>query len=116
MAQLNIGADDLEVRFTLAEKILGLVSDQRFPLSAITDAHAEPDGVRAVHGLRSPGLSLPGVRRIGTWRGRGVRTLVSVTRRQPALVVRLSGQRYDGLVIGCAKPQEYVAQLVARRG
>jgi len=56
---------------------------------------------------------VPGSRKVGTWRGRGTKTLVSVRRRQPALVVRLSGQRYDGLVIGCEKPQEYVGRLAA---
>lgn len=113
MAQVNIEGDALEVRFTLTEKLLGLVSDQRIPLSAVTDAHTESDGLRAVHGLRAPGLGLPGSRKVGTWRGRGTRTLVSVRRRQPALVVRLSGQRYDALVIGCEKPQEYVGRLTA---
>ena len=116
MAQLNIEGDALVVRFTVLEKLLGLVHDQRFPLSAVTDAHAESDGLRAVHGLRAPGLGMPGARKLGTWRGRSTTTLVSVARRQPALVVQLSGQSYDALVIGCEKPQEYVARLVAQRG
>ena len=114
MAQLDIAGDTLLVRFSLFEKVFGLIGDQRIPLSAVTEAHAETNGLRAVHGLRAPGLGMPGVRKIGTWRGRGTKTLVSVTHDQPALVLTLRGMRYDAMVIGCANPEGYLSLLPTR--
>jgi len=114
MAQMDIEGGTLRVRFSLFEKVFGLVGDQRIPLSAITKAHAETNGLRAVHGLRAPGLGMPGVRKIGTWRGRGTKTLVSVSHDQPALVLTLRGMRYDAVVIGCANPEGYLSMLPTR--
>ena len=105
MAQLTLTDDTLQLRFTTAEKVLGLVRDHDFPRSAITSARVEQDGLGAVRGVRAPGLGLPAVRKIGTWRGKG-RTLVSVARRQPAVVVELGGQRFDRLVVGLAGEEQ----------
>ena len=71
MAQLTLTDDTLQLRFTTAEKVLGLVRDHDFPRSAITSARVEQDGLGAVRGVRAPGLGLPAVRKIGTWRGKG---------------------------------------------
>ena len=100
MATLQLSGTTLTVRFTRGEKISGLVRDVEVPTSAVRDVEVVADGLTAAVGLRAPGLGLPGVRKIGTWRRRGERTLVSVRRNQPALRVRLEGQRYDALLIG----------------
>lgn len=99
MAVIRRTADQLEVRFTTAEKILGLVRDHSFPVSSITSMKVVDHALHAVHGLRAPGLGLPGFRMIGTWRGSG-KTLASVRRGQPAVVVELAGEQFARLVIG----------------
>jgi hypothetical protein len=99
MARLTITDNTVQLRFTTAEKILGLVKDQEFPREAVLSARVEQDGLSAATGVRAPGLGLPGVRKVGTWRGKG-RTLVSVRRGEPAVVVELTGQKFDRLVIG----------------
>ncbi len=98
MARLTLTQDTLQLRFTTTEKVLGLVRDHEFPRSAIASARVEQDGLAAVRGLRAPGLGLPGIRKIGTWRGQG-RTLVSVRRGAPAVAVELTGQRFARLVV-----------------
>jgi hypothetical protein len=103
----------LSLRFTRFEKVLGLVRDQDIPLSAVTSARVEPSGLAAVRGLRAPGLGMPGLRMVGTWRGRG-RTLVSVRRGEPALMVELTGLRYERLVIGSPDAAALVEQLEVR--
>ena len=113
MATVEITQGTVQLRFSLVEKVLGLVRNQDVPLSAVTTARVEPHGLGAVRGLRAPGLGLPGLRRVGTWRGRG-RTLVSVRRGEPAVVVELTGHRYERLVIGSRDAAAVVEQLRVR--
>lgn len=110
MATLHVAHDALEVRFTTSEKVLGLVRDRSFPLSSVVSVEVADDALAAVRGLRAPGLGLPGLRKVGTWRGRGT-SLVSVRRGQQAVVVSLDGQGPDRLVIGVDDPATVVATL-----
>jgi hypothetical protein len=100
VATLQRTGSELLVRFTRAEKIAGLVRDVGFPLGSVSGVEVEPEPLAAIRGLRAPGLALPGLRKVGTWRRAGSRTLVSVRRDQPALRVRLHGQRYAALLVG----------------
>jgi hypothetical protein len=111
MSSLKIVGDALAVRFTRAEKILGLVRDLTVPLSAVAAVEVVPDGLTATHGLRAPGLGLPGVRKVGTWRGHGGPTLVSVRADQPAVCVRLTGQRCAELLVGADDAVTLAASL-----
>ena len=111
MATVTLSADTLGVRFTSVEKLSGLVRDLDVPVASVIDARVENDGLSAARGIRAPGLGIPGVRKVGTWRGRAGRSLVSVRRGQPALSVRLSGQRYGTILIGLDDAQRYADQL-----
>lgn len=113
MATLTFTPDTVHVRLSLVEKILGLLRDHSYPLAAVSAVRVEQNGLEAVRGLRAPGLGLPGLRMIGTWRGRG-RSLVSVRRREPAVVVELVGQRHDRLVIGSADAARLATELRER--
>jgi hypothetical protein len=74
-----------------------------------------PDGLAAVRGIRAPGLGLPGVRTVGTWRGREGRTLVSVRRGQPVVRIALTGRRFDTLLIGVDDPAAVAGELAPAR-
>jgi hypothetical protein len=100
MATITTTPQTVRITLTRTEKVLGLLRNLEVPRSAVTSVEAVPDGLSATRGLRAPGLGLPGVRKIGTWRGAGEKTLVSVRRGQPAVRVRLSGQRFDTLLVG----------------
>ena len=115
MATAHLHAGILSVHFTLGERLGGLVRDVDVPVSAITDLVVEPDGLSAARGIRAPGLAIPGVRKVGTWRGRRARSLVCVRRGQPALSVGLQGQRYDRLLVGLDNAQEYVERVAGER-
>ena len=112
MAALQLTDATLAVHFTTAEKFTGWVRDTEVPLSAIRLVEVVADAVHAPRGLRAPGLGLPG-RKIGTWRRAGERTLVSVSRDQPALRIELDGQRYDTWLIG-ADDAAMIADRIAR--
>ena len=99
------------VRFTTGEKILGLVRNLRIPASAVASVAVVGDGLAAAHGLRAPGLGLPGFRKLGTWRGRTGKTLVSVRRHQPAVQVHLTGATFATLLIGDDDAAALAAEL-----
>ncbi len=109
MTAIHVSDDAVTVRLARSSKVAGLLRDQVIPRSAITSAEVVTDGLAAARGLRAPGLAIPGRRKIGTWRGRGVRRFVDVRRGQPALRLRLHGQRYDELLMG----QDDAAALAA---
>jgi hypothetical protein len=111
MATIDVTPTTLRVRLSRTEKILGLLRDLDVPRSAITSVTTVPAGLDAVRGLRAPGLGLPGLRAIGTWRRRGEKTYVSVRRGQPAVRVTLSGQRFDAALIGTDDPERVAAGL-----
>ena len=111
MAALDITDDQVHIRFTPAEKALGLVRDHAFPRDAIERVELIDDGVRAARGIRAPGLGIPRVRLVGTWRHRDGKDLVSVRRGQPALRVLLRDQRFDAVLIGLDDARTVQEQL-----
>ena len=115
MATLQVLPPVLTLRLTRGEKFAGLLRDVDVPLSAVRAVEVVPDAVAATRGLRAPGLGIPGVRRIGTWRSPGLKALVCVRRGQPAVRVRLEGQRWDELLIGADDAEAVVATLAAAR-
>jgi hypothetical protein len=100
MAAVRTTPTTVTVRLTRGEKLAGLRGDLEVPLDAVRDVEVVDEPLREVRGLRSPGLALPGVRKIGTWRRKGERSFVSVRAEQPAVRIRLSGARFDVLLIG----------------
>jgi len=115
MTSILVSDDTLTVRLPRVSKVAGLLRDQVVPRSAVTAVEVVSDGLAAARGLRAPGLAIPGRRRIGTWRGRGVRRFVDVRRGQPALRVHLQGQRYDELLIGRDDAVALAARLTPTR-
>ena len=100
MATAYLSDDCLKIRFTAWEKVFGFVRDTEFPVTALDSVSVAPDGYRLPHGLRAPGLAVPMRVKVGTWRGRGGRQLVSVRKGQPALHVQVHGSGYSDLMIG----------------
>ena len=111
MGSILVSADTVTVRLPRASKIAGLLRDQVVPRDAVTGVDVVPDGLAAARGLRAPGLAVPGRRKVGTWRGRGVRRLVDVRRGQPAVLLRLRGQRYDEILVGADDAAAVAARL-----
>jgi hypothetical protein len=116
MATLQPTPPTLSLRLTRGEKIAGLLRDLEVPLSAVRGVELVPDPLRAVRGLRAPGLALPGLRKVGTWRRPGERTLVCVRRGQPAVRIALDGQRYDALLVGADDAEALTAELTGLLG
>ena len=114
VAMMQVRPPVLSVRLTRREKLAGLLRDVDVPLSSVREVEVVADAMSALRGLRAPGLGLPG-RKIGTWRGLGRRALVSVRRTQPAVRVRLEGQRWDELLVGTSEAEAVAEALASAR-
>ena len=113
MASLQLTPTTLSVRLTRGEKLSGLLRDLEVPRSAVRSVEVVPEPLREMRGLRAPGLALPGVRRIGTWRRPGERTMVSVRKGQPAVRIRLTGARFDTVLVGADDAAALASTLTA---
>ena len=99
MADVRLSHARLTVRLRPWERVAGLLGDLDVPLTSVETADAVADGTQVLTGVRAPGLAWPGGPRIGTWRGRGARRWVAVRPSQPALRLRLRGERYDEVLV-----------------
>jgi len=110
----DIGAE-LIVSLTRNERWLGLLRDLRVPVSSISAVTVVPDGRRAAHGLRAPGLGGPR-RLIGTWRAKHDKQYVCVRRGQPAVKVSLDHERYRTVLVGLDDAERVAAEIRSAAG
>lgn len=116
MPTLELTDQALLVRPAPGEKVAGLLRDLDVPLASIRSAVVVPDGLAAAKGLRAPGLGVPFVAKIGTWRRRGGSTSYVVARRRASLVLRLEGQPHDTVVVTVDDPEGWARQVRERIG
>lgn len=90
----------LTIELTAGEKLAGLRGDVTIPLTAITGVDVVPNALAATRGLRAPGLALPGVRKIGTWRTRGGAEFVVAGRGQAGVRLTLTGHKLASVLLG----------------
>jgi hypothetical protein len=111
MAELLVTDDTVTVSLSAIEKAEALHGDVSVPRAAVLSAQVVPDGMDEVHGLRLPGTGFPGVIMVGTWRDRERITFAVCHGRRPAVVLDLTGQRYDRIVVTVEHPDEVAASL-----
>src|SRR5579859_448178 len=111
MAKLLVHDDVFTVSLSPVEKAEAVHGDVSVPRTAVVSARSVPDGMAEVHGLRMPGTGLPGVIMVGTWRDQGTVTFAVCHGRRPAVVLELTGQRYDRIVVTVEHPDEVAASL-----
>src|SRR3954469_9434869 len=100
MSTLLIEDGTVTVHLTTGEKVAGLHGDVEFPLSAVTAVEVVPDALAAVHGMRAPGLSLPGVRKVGPWRTKEGSEFVVASAGQSGVRLHLQGEKLSSVLVG----------------
>jgi hypothetical protein len=115
MSIAYINGRDLCISLTRSEKIAGLRGDLRVPLSAVTSVELLPDALAGVKGVRAPGLALPGLRKVGTWRTREGAEFVLARAGESGVRVRLEGQRLSSLLLGAPDADELAQAIEAAR-
>ncbi len=112
MSTIRLDPTTVTVELTMWEHIVALRGDVMVPRGDITSVEFVPDALAAARGLRAPRRGAPGIRKVGTRRMRGSRTLVSARRDQPAVDIRLQpSSAWDALLVGCDDAPAIVAQL-----
>ena len=106
MPTVIVTSDSVTVRLSAAEKVGALHSDLSIPRSAIVAATVVDDPMSAVSGFRAPGHA-----KLGTWRHHDGKDFIAVYADRPAVELRLTGQRYERLLISVDDPQALVTQL-----
>ena len=81
------------------------------PLSAVRAASVVAEPWKALRGIRAPGTGWPGWIMLGTARGTFGKDFVAVYRRRPAILVELTGQEFQRLLVCTADPQRDVETL-----
>lgn len=99
MASITVTTSDMVITLTPLEKFFGLRGDVRVPRAALTAARLVSNPYDAVTGVRAPGLSVPGLIRIGTWRRPGRKLFIIGRRGCPGIHFTLRGHRYTDLVV-----------------
>ena len=101
---------------TRQEKLVTLRGDLRVPVSAVAGIEVLDDPLHAVRGLRSPGLGVPGLTKVGTWRRPGSRSFVAVHGDGRGIRIDLRDAGFDSIVLGAEQPEELAASLRAGLG
>lgn len=115
MVEVIVNPNIVSLRFTAAERMASMLREIDIPIRCIVDASYAPDGLEAARDLHAPGLLIPGRRKVSASRGRSTRTLVSVHRGVPALVLELAGQRFHRVVVSDPLAELHLDDIEANR-
>lgn len=112
MSTIRIDPTTVAIELTNWERVFALRGDVTIPRGDIASVAVLTDALAAAKGLRAPGLGAPGIRKVGTWRTRGSRTLVSVRRGQPAVRIRMRpSSEWDAVLVGSDEAPTIAARL-----
>jgi hypothetical protein len=111
MAKLVITDHTLTVALSLAEKLQVMRRNIAVPRWAILGVRAVADGMAEVRGVQSAGTDVPGVVRAGLFKDGQTSTFAMCRGRGPAVLIDLSGQPFDRLLVTVDDPDTVVARL-----
>jgi hypothetical protein len=99
------------------DKLWSLKSELDIPVAHIRGVRPDPAVARGWwHGIRAPGTSLPGVITAGTFYQHDKRIFWDVHNPEKTIVIELSDERYDELIVEVADPDAAVQQLRSATG
>ncbi len=111
MANLLIDDSSVTLQMSTAEKAEALHRDLTVPRSAITGVRVASSGMDAVHGFRLVGAGIPGVLMVGSFRSNDGSTFAVCHGNGPAIVLDLTGEHYDRIVVTIDNPEQVASEL-----
>ena len=113
MPTIEIVDGALNIELSGAEKFAALSGSLSFPMSHVHSVKVDEKVVDHL-GLRAPGVHLPGVIAAGTYYHDGDRQFVYWHHDEIAVVVNLTDEKYDQLILGVPGSKADAEALVAR--
>jgi hypothetical protein len=111
MARVEVTSDEVLVQLSVGERVAALHGDLRLPRAAVRGVEVVDHALAALRGIRAPGLGLPRIVAIGTWRHQGGKDFVVARRGQRGLRLVLTGQPWRAVLVGLADPDEVARRL-----
>jgi hypothetical protein len=111
VANLLISDDSVTIGLSIAEKAQALHRDLTLPRGAITGVRVVSSGTDEVHGFKLVGSSIPGVLMVGSFKGGEGSTFALCHGNGPGLVLDLTGQHYDRIVLTVDNPEQLASEL-----
>jgi hypothetical protein len=112
MAVVELTSQSLVVHVEGMDRIWALKSRLEIPLQHVVEAEADPRVARGWwHGIRFPGTELPGVITAGTFYKDGQRVFWDVHHPERTVVITLSDEDYNRLIIEVENPSETVQAI-----
>lgn len=108
MARVHITTDRLIVEVQGWHRLWALRRGFEIPLTHVRGVTADPGAAGEPKGLRAPGAHIPGVLAVGTFYRHGERVFWDVRNPGRVVVIQLTGERYDRLVVEVADPRATV--------
>ena len=100
MAELIVNGRRLEVRLSALEKLGALRGGLSVPLGAVRAVTVENEPYKALRGVRAPGIGLPGVIALGSWRWSAAgKDFVALRGSGPAVRVVLAEEARFGAIV-----------------
>lgn len=101
---------DMVIEPTLLDKILGFKGKMTIPLNHIDGASIDEGIFQEGKGIKAPGANFPG-KSVGTWHKNGERIFYNLSHKEIPVVINLSNEKLDRLVLGVDNPKDFVNQL-----
>lgn len=111
VANLVITGEDVTIAMSATEKAEAFHRDLTVPRSSVTSVRVVQDAMAEVHGMRMPGAHFPDVIMVGTWRSPAGNTFAVCHGHGSGVVIDLTGQHYDRIVMTLDNPEEAIAGL-----
>jgi len=111
MVEISIDGGNVIFNVKGLHKILAFKSRLEIPREHIVTVRHDPTISTFYKGIRSPGTHIPGLIAAGTFFKDGKRVFWDVFRAKNAVVVDLTGEKYNQLIVEVEDPAGIVALL-----
>ena len=112
MVKPEITGDTLHLHVEGLDKLWAFKSELAIPLRHITSVRTDAELTKKwLHGLKWPGISVPGLITAGTFYQDGKRIFWDIHHPDKAVVITLADESYNELVIEVENPDAFVANL-----
>jgi hypothetical protein len=111
VANLVISDQSVALHLSPAEKAEALHGDLTLPRSAITGVRVVSSCMDDVRGFKLVGAGIPGVMMVGTFKGADGSTFALCHGNGPGIVLYLTGEHYDRVVLSIDNPEQVAAEL-----